>query len=112
MDLEQVPATIVELDREQLRIVRKQAEEKITTRDHGRDYRDDAGRGPVGPSRAPAATPAGQRVRPRMAARQPAGHQRGLIIVMQNAASARCRLDAAGGIELPTGRNPDYPRPP
>ncbi len=40
MDLEQVLDKIVELGREELRIVRKRAEEKTPARDHGEDYHE------------------------------------------------------------------------
>lgn len=38
MDLEEVLAKVVELGREELRIVRKRAEEKTAARDHGHDF--------------------------------------------------------------------------
>lgn len=38
MDLEETLAKVVELAREELRIVRKRAEEKTAARDHGHDY--------------------------------------------------------------------------
>jgi hypothetical protein len=38
MDLQEVLAKVVELSREELRIVRKRAEEKTAARDHGRDF--------------------------------------------------------------------------
>ena len=38
MDLEQALDRIAELSREELRIVRKRAEEKTPPRDHGQDY--------------------------------------------------------------------------
>jgi hypothetical protein len=38
MSLEQTLAEILELSREELRIVRKRAEEKTPARDHGHDY--------------------------------------------------------------------------
>lgn len=40
MDLEQALNKIVELSREELRIVRKRAEEKTPARDHGHDYHE------------------------------------------------------------------------
>jgi hypothetical protein len=40
MDLEKTLAEIVELSREELRIVRKRAEEKTPARDHGHDYHE------------------------------------------------------------------------
>ena len=40
MDLEQALARIVELSREELRIVRKRAEENTPARDHGQDYHE------------------------------------------------------------------------
>jgi len=40
VDLEQILAKIVELSREELRIVRKRAEEKTPGRDHGHDYHE------------------------------------------------------------------------
>jgi hypothetical protein len=40
VDLEQVLAKIVELGQEELRIVRKRAEEKTPARDHGQDYHE------------------------------------------------------------------------
>jgi hypothetical protein len=40
MDLEQVLTRLVELGREELRIVRKRAEEKTPARDHGQDYHE------------------------------------------------------------------------
>jgi hypothetical protein len=40
MDLEQTLAKLVELGREELRIVRKRAEEKTAARDHGHDYHE------------------------------------------------------------------------
>jgi hypothetical protein len=40
VDLEQALDKIVELSREELRIVRKRAEEKTPPRDHGQDYHD------------------------------------------------------------------------
>lgn len=40
MDLEEVLAKVVELSREELRIVRKRAEEKTAARDHGHDYHE------------------------------------------------------------------------
>jgi hypothetical protein len=40
VDLEQALDKIVELSREELRIVRKRAEEKTPARDHGQDYHD------------------------------------------------------------------------
>jgi hypothetical protein len=40
MDLEEVLAKIVELGQEELRIVRKRAEEKTAPRDHGQDYHE------------------------------------------------------------------------
>ena len=40
MDLEQALAKIVELGQEELRIVRKRAEEKTPARDHGHDYHE------------------------------------------------------------------------
>jgi hypothetical protein len=40
VDLEQVLARIVELGRDELRIVRKRAEEKTPARDHGHDYHE------------------------------------------------------------------------
>ncbi|HSZ99757.1 MAG TPA: hypothetical protein VK802_05230 [Streptosporangiaceae bacterium] len=40
MDLEETLAKVVELGREELRIVRKRAEEKTTARDHGHDYHE------------------------------------------------------------------------
>ena len=40
MDLEQALAKIVELGREELRIVRKRAEEKTPACDHGQDYHE------------------------------------------------------------------------
>jgi hypothetical protein len=38
MDLEETLAKLVELGREELRIVRKRAEEKTAARDHGHDF--------------------------------------------------------------------------
>ena len=40
MDLEEVLARVAELSREELRIVRKRAEEKTAARDHGQDYHE------------------------------------------------------------------------
>jgi hypothetical protein len=40
VDLEQALAKIVELGQEELRIVRKRAEEKTPARDHGHDYHE------------------------------------------------------------------------
>ena len=40
MDLEQALARIVELGQEELRIVRKRAEEKTPAREHGHDYHE------------------------------------------------------------------------
>jgi hypothetical protein len=40
MDLEQALNKIAELSREELRIVRKRAEEKTPARDHGHDYHE------------------------------------------------------------------------
>ena len=40
MDLEQALARIVELGQEELRIVRKRAEEKTPARDRGQDYHE------------------------------------------------------------------------
>ena len=40
MDLEEVLAKVAELSREELRIVRKRAEEKTAARDHGQDYHE------------------------------------------------------------------------
>jgi hypothetical protein len=40
VDLEQTLARIVELGQEELRIVRKRAEEKTPARDHGHDYHE------------------------------------------------------------------------
>jgi hypothetical protein len=40
VDLEQALAKIVELGQEELRIVRKRAEEKTPARDHGQDYHE------------------------------------------------------------------------
>jgi hypothetical protein len=40
MDLEQALDKIMELGREELRIVRKRAEEKTPARDHGQDYHE------------------------------------------------------------------------
>ena len=40
MDLERALDKIVELGREELRIVRKRAEEKTPARDHGQDYHE------------------------------------------------------------------------
>jgi hypothetical protein len=40
VDLEQALARIVELGQEELRIVRKRAEEKTPARDHGEDYHE------------------------------------------------------------------------
>jgi hypothetical protein len=40
MDLEQVLAKVVELGQEELRIVRKRAQEKTPPRDHGQDYHE------------------------------------------------------------------------
>ena len=40
MDLEETLAKVVELSREELRIVRKRAEEKTPARDHGHDYHE------------------------------------------------------------------------
>jgi hypothetical protein len=40
VDLEQALDKIVELSREELRIVRKRAEEKTPARDHGQDYHE------------------------------------------------------------------------
>jgi hypothetical protein len=40
VDLEQALAKIVELGQEELRIVRKRAEEKTAPRDHGQDYHE------------------------------------------------------------------------
>jgi hypothetical protein len=40
VDLEQVLTRIVELGQEELRIVRKRAEEKTPARDHGQDYHE------------------------------------------------------------------------
>ena len=40
MDVEQALAKIVELGQEELRIVRKRAEEKTPARDHGHDYHE------------------------------------------------------------------------
>jgi hypothetical protein len=40
MDLEPVLTRLVELGREELRIVRKRAEEKTPARDHGQDYHE------------------------------------------------------------------------
>jgi hypothetical protein len=40
VDVEQVLARVVELGREELRIVRKRAEEKTPARDHGQDYQE------------------------------------------------------------------------
>ena len=40
MDLEEVLARVAELSREELRIVRKRAEEKTAVRDHGQDYHE------------------------------------------------------------------------
>ena len=40
MDLEQALAKVVELGQEELRIVRKRAEEKTPARDHGHDYHE------------------------------------------------------------------------
>ena len=38
MDLEEVLAKVAELSRDELRIVRKRAEQKTAARDHGHDY--------------------------------------------------------------------------
>ena len=40
MDVEQALAKIVELSQEELRIVRKRAEEKTAAREHGHDYHE------------------------------------------------------------------------
>jgi hypothetical protein len=40
VDLEQVLARIVELGQQELRIVRKRAEEKTPAREHGHDYHE------------------------------------------------------------------------
>ena len=40
MDLEQALAKVVELGREELRIVRKRAQEKTAARDHGHDFHE------------------------------------------------------------------------
>ena len=40
MDLEEVLARVAEQSREELRIVRKRAEEKTAARDHGQDYHE------------------------------------------------------------------------
>src|SRR6202044_3030284 len=40
VDLEEVLARVAELSREELRIVRKRAEEKTAARDHGQDYHE------------------------------------------------------------------------
>jgi len=40
MDLQEVLTKVVELSREELRIVRKRAEEKTPARDHGHDYHE------------------------------------------------------------------------
>jgi hypothetical protein len=40
MDLEETLTKIAELAREELRIVRKRAEEKTAARDHGHDYHE------------------------------------------------------------------------
>jgi hypothetical protein len=40
MDLEEALAKVVELGREELRIVRKRAEEKTAARDHGHDFHE------------------------------------------------------------------------
>jgi hypothetical protein len=40
MNLEETLAKVVELGREELRIVRKRAEEKTAARDHGHDYHE------------------------------------------------------------------------
>lgn len=40
MNLEEMLAKVVELGREELRIVRKRAEEKTAARDHGHDYHE------------------------------------------------------------------------
>jgi hypothetical protein len=40
VDVEQALAKIVELGQEELRIVRKRAEEKTQARDHGHDYHE------------------------------------------------------------------------
>ena len=40
MDLEEVLARVAELSRDELRIVRKRAEEKTAARDHGQDYHE------------------------------------------------------------------------
>ena len=40
MDLEQTLEKVAELSREELRIVRKRAEERTPARDHGRDYHE------------------------------------------------------------------------
>jgi hypothetical protein len=40
MDLEETLAKIVELSREELHIVRKRAEEKTATREHGHDFHE------------------------------------------------------------------------
>jgi hypothetical protein len=40
MDLEETLAKVVELGREELRIVRKRAQEKTAARDHGHDYHE------------------------------------------------------------------------
>jgi hypothetical protein len=40
MDLEETLAKIVELSREELRIVRKRAEEKTAPREHGHDFHE------------------------------------------------------------------------
>ncbi|HET6185789.1 MAG TPA: hypothetical protein VFE59_02190 [Trebonia sp.] len=40
MDLEEVLARVAELSRDELRTVRKRAEEKTAARDHGQDYHE------------------------------------------------------------------------
>ncbi len=40
MDLEETLGKIVELSREELDVVRKRAEEKTASRDHGRDFHE------------------------------------------------------------------------
>jgi hypothetical protein len=40
MNLEETLAKVVELSREELRIVRKRAEERTAARDHGEDYHE------------------------------------------------------------------------
>jgi hypothetical protein len=40
VDLEEVLARVAEQSREELRIVRKRAEEKTAARDHGQDYHE------------------------------------------------------------------------